>query len=103
MTTSKVADKIMAKMPQHLKDKADEYADSLVEDKEETVTTYNNEICSGWKIIKLNPNVSLKELIKTKTLFYFIWGFDIFYDNVPIIKLMILLNIIMWVLMWFFN
>ncbi|MCK5548798.1 MAG: hypothetical protein KAI64_07265 [Thermoplasmata archaeon] len=31
---------------------------------------------------------------------YFLWGFDVWYGPVPLMKSVVVSNVIMWVLMW---
>ena len=51
----------------------------------------------GWKLMGLHMNVRPKGFDEW---FYFLWGFDVWYGSVPLMKIIIASNLIMWVLMW---
>ena len=52
---------------------------------------------TSWRALNIRAG---RDLIKEVGLCKIIWGTDIFINGVPMIKLMILANILMWVLLW---
>ena len=56
-----------------------------------------------WVYITTPIQYNFKSAIKSFGLLKAIWGFDVFLNKWPLFKLFLLENIIMWVLMWFFN
>lgn len=52
-----------------------------------------------WKAIEITLK-DWRKIVKEVGLWEIIWGTDIFIQKIPVIKSMILANLLMWVLLW---
>jgi len=56
-----------------------------------------DEYWKGFKVIQIHHPVPRK----LKHILYFLWGFDFWYENIPLGKLLLVLNVFVW--FWMVN
>ena len=70
-----------------------DFGDDLITIEQERSKNFSR----GWKLLALHMNVRPKGFDEWV---YFLWGFDVWYGPVPLMKSVVVSNVIMWVLMW---
>lgn len=61
-----------------------------------------NQYPKGWKFLALHYQDKWKPEGWRQWRNY-LWGFDIWFDRVPMMKLILLLNLVAWTIMWIFK
>ena len=69
-----------------------------MESKEENAEVKLIQFRKGWKLLETFVDQKPKGF---KEHFWYFWGYDIWYNSYPVVKILVLANIIVWIIGWF--